>query len=75
MKKLTAKELSEELKLKQDKLQEWYHKNIANTKEYDNRGVWIAVRCTCGYEFSTPYYIRKNGKCQKCGKSFIRGKD
>ena len=56
------------LKDKQDELQEQYKKILSKERGYDFRAVHLSVTCGCGYSYDTPYWIKENARCKKCGK-------
>ena len=56
------------LKEMQDDLQREYKKILSKTNKYDFRSVHLSVTCGCGYSYDTPYWIKDNAKCRKCGK-------
>lgn len=62
------------LREEQSKLQKEFKKRITKQRRgiYDFRGVWISVCCACSYRFATPFHIRDNGTCSKCGKLSYR---
>jgi hypothetical protein len=65
------------LKEEQKALQERFNKKIKRNEDYsssDFRGVWIIIRCRCGHEFNTPFFISFNGVCPECHKQVFRKK-
>ncbi len=56
------------LKKEQGKLQKKYKKLISKEKGYDFRAVHIHITCGCGHRVNTPYWLKENARCTKCGK-------
>lgn len=56
------------LKNKQDEIRKQYKSLLKEGKGYDHRGIWISVRCGCGWDYRTSYYIKPNGRCSRCNK-------
>jgi len=65
---MKTKDIVKWLKRKQDELQEDYRNVISKEKGYDFRAVHITVTCGCGKNYKTPYWIKDNARCKKCGK-------
>ena len=62
------------LREEQERLQTEFMSKVAKQRKgnYEWRGVWISVTCSCMHDFPTPYFIRDNGQCPECGKKFYR---